>query len=1380
MALPTLLEKLAAYVPNPVVQAVYRHPHALTEPTAKRFSAAVLFTDISGFTPLSELLSQVGATGAEELTLLINKYFTQMIDTVQAYRGQVVKFSGDALTVIFPVEEISPDEPENSDDLSTQRIKKTFRSKDKKLAVRYAGECALAMQSKMGDFARISTSRGIASFSMKVGIGVGQILACSIGGALGRWEYLVAGDPLVQVAMAEHMAQPGQIIFSSQAWAEVQEFFSGEVVENQESAETKDFVVLHQSIQPLPKLGTEVLDWSLLNEEQQVLVEQALKCYIPGAIKARLGEQAEWLAELRRMTIVFLSVVGFDYDSDGALEQLQTFLQTTQELVYRFEGSLNKVAVDDKGTICIILFGAPPFSHEDDARRAVACALDLQIVAKSQNLEIAVGIAEGSIFAGPVGAPTRREYTVIGDQVNLAARLMQHGRPSSIIINDRVKERAGPHFIIEDLGQISIKGKAKTLSAYRVKGERDVQDEFVIRHLLDESILIGREVELEVIRGVAKKAQAEHLQILFLEGGLGVGKSRFASEMVREWMMAGGVGYGSKCVSYGQQIPYQAWREVLMAIHGLTPNLTPERQLTRLEMGIADLKDPPGQPNYWAKRLPLLAESLGIDTPENGFTENITGQLRRNNTFALIEAILRRQAQRHTLLILLEDIQWGDELSLSLIKHICITLMDTPMLLVLIHRPMADTILAEIKQLAYTQTLHLAPLSANSSQALLKTLLNSIKLPLITENALLTRGQGNPFFLQEIARTVLDVIAEQPNEKLDQLELNLPDTIQDVILSRVDQLSPPEKITLKIASVIGPRFQRSLVVEVHPMGNSRYFVFAQLDSLEKEELIRLEVPSPKWEYMFYNVTTQEVVYEGLLLSQRKQLHAEVGKALEKLVPDEIEQLAYHYGRSNNLEKALYYLNIAAQKTRREYANQAAIGYYSSILTCLDASYVTNSETNPLPSVDYWDYLMERAKLYNLIGERTRELEDLDILSTLAEKLNDNTRMALVAKQWVYVHETNGDYSTGLKFIERSVELAKKAHDERLVGEGYSQWGKLLYLSGEYEPAFSYLQQALLIAQNHHDKKTQADCLNSLGMVAHFQTDFEVALYFFDEAIDLRREAGNQVGLAHSLSNLGEVYYDMGQYMAALKCFSKSLALHRTIGDRAGEANTRYNLGRVYRRLGSYEKARELLEESRVIQQSVGDRRSEACCLYHLGFLHTRLKEYDQALLLLGKALEVLRDVKDLWSICEALTYYGWTRVEQGQYLEAKEYFEEARQTEYQIQLPAAAIEDLAHLARVALVLNDLSTANAHIQEVLIFLRRHGTQGIEHPTMVYLICYQVLQATQNFEQAKAILEQGQQYITKQIDQINEPALQQSFRDNIPENVEIMNEIAHYDF
>ncbi|HRV94837.1 MAG TPA: adenylate/guanylate cyclase domain-containing protein, partial [Anaerolineae bacterium] len=372
MASPALLEKLASYVPTPIAHAIHSKPdNFLEKATSRCFHAAILFSDISGFTNLTESLSEAAAsineelahlitTGAEELTALINTYFTEMIKISQTYNGQVVKFSGDALTILFPAEEI---------DLAT--------------ATRQAGECALAMQAKMKDFATVNTSRGSTSLSMTVGIGVGQILECSVGGELDRWEYVVGGEPLIQMVMAERRAEPGQIVLSPTAWHQVESFLHGRVVE-----ESQDFVQLLNVIEPLPSLPPQIFDWNRLTPDQRQTAAKSLSLYVPGAIKVRLNEQPDWIAELRRMTIAFVGVGGIDYDVPNAADRLQQFLQAAQKLLYRFEGSLNKVSVDDKGTVLLLLFGAPPFSHEDDPTRAIAFALELQAVAQQQELRV--------------------------------------------------------------------------------------------------------------------------------------------------------------------------------------------------------------------------------------------------------------------------------------------------------------------------------------------------------------------------------------------------------------------------------------------------------------------------------------------------------------------------------------------------------------------------------------------------------------------------------------------------------------------------------------------------------------------------------------------------------------------------------------------------------------------------------------------------------------------------------------------------------------------------------------------------------------------------------------------------------------------------------
>ncbi len=1333
MTSPDLIQRQAAYVPAPVTQAIYNGSQPLDAPLARHFSAIVLFSDISGFTKLSELLSTAGPTGTEELTYLINQYFTEMIQITQAYHGQVVKFSGDALTVLFQI---------NEDSLTS--------------AARRAGECALAMQVKMSGFATLTTSMGPASLSMKVGIGTGQVFECSAGGVLGRWEYLVAGQPLTQVALAEHYASPGQIIVSPQLWHLAQDFFIGtEIIDG--------FVQVHKIVTPLTLTRPVNPNWRKLTPHQLQIAEKAMECYLPGAVKARLGKEADWLAELRRMSVVFIGINGLNYESPQAVEQIQNLLQATQELVYRFEGSLNKVAVDDKGTVMLVLFGAPPFFHEDDPTRAVAFGLGLQTVAQTQDLKISIGITEGIIFAGPVGAPNRREYTVIGDQVNLAARLMQYGKAGMVIISNRVKERAGPQFITENLGEVSLKGKAQSQIVHLAKGELGAQEEFVTRYLLYDAALIGRQEEVTQLQQIAHRASQGQLQLLFIEGELGIGKSRLVSELVRDWMMTGGAGYGGKCISYDRQVSYRVWREVLTAIYGLTPTLSPQRQLIRLATSIAKLEDPPNQPDYWANRLPLLADVLGLDVPDNDFTRTISGQLRRNNTFALIEMILQSEVKRRPLLILLEDIHWADELSLSLAAYLAQKMAGTPLLLVLVHRPMPpeDVMgLVDIKELPYAHTISLNPLSSQESLDFINTILSGKTLTDKDKEMLLVRGQGNPLFLQEITTAIINVVASSSDQTI--TSLNLPDTVQDVILTHLDRLAEAERMTLKIASVIGPHFQRSLLAAVHPIQQTAFTLSNQLNKLQKEKLIQLDMPAPKWEYNFYNVVVQEVVYEGLLLAQRRQLHGVVATALEKLAPDNVERLAFHFSRSNNTEKALKYLYIASEKARREYANQAAIDYYSELL-----KYLPHTDIGRF-SAEYWDVLLKRTQLYNLIGQRDDELEDLGTLGILAEALNDDYRKALSAKQWANLYEISSDYDSSIEMIERCVQLAHQAQAEQLVGKGYNQWGKLLYLRGDFETAHQYFQQSLLVAQKLDDKDTQADCLNSLGIVAYDQNDYEVAQYFFQEAIDLWQTIGNQMGLGKSLTHLGQVYYNLNQYMAAQHCYEQSLVLHQTIGDRAGFAFAQLHLGQAQRTLGDFKIARALLEEALAFYLSIGDLRHEAHCLYHLGFLYYRLADTELALTYLEEALVVLRDLNDPWALIHTLNYAAWVLTDIGQLTQAQNYLEEILTTEHNTDHKTLNPETLVHLARVSFGSHNLASALLLGQQALAIIDSYGPTIAEHPVMIYLTCYHIFQAQQDPKQAQNVLSQGQDYLQNQLEQVKDPALQYNYLNHIAEN------------
>jgi class 3 adenylate cyclase len=481
--------------------------------------------------------------------------FGTLITTVESHGGQVVKFGGDALNLIWSCE-----------------------AADLPMAVGRAAKAAFAMQAAMAHFATVSSKQGEFELKMKIGLSAGEVLEVHAGGVYGRWEYVLAGAPMTNMCHAENQAQAGEIVIDRTAW----QLLDGQSIRASEVAPGY-YRLNHAGDESLP-IASVVPDWSSLDDAAVINVAAALRSYIPGAISSSLESgYKDMLAELKPMTVCFLGFSGLDYNHDPqAGPRLSNFLRDAQEMIYRYEGSVNKLAVGDKGSVLLVLFGAPPFFHEDDEVRAVACALALGKVAARHHLEAQVGLAVGPLFAGPLGAPQRREYTVIGDTVNLAARLMQKAGPGEIWVDRSVQSQADRFFEYQDLGQLQVKGKVESRHVFLALREKEQdQEELVLSYLLSNQELTGRDKELQVIEALTSQVWAGTGQVLLLSGEAGVGKSRLAAEVVRRWMERGGVSHGGDCVSYGSKTPYLPWRSILSSIAGLSSRLPVKERLAR-------------------------------------------------------------------------------------------------------------------------------------------------------------------------------------------------------------------------------------------------------------------------------------------------------------------------------------------------------------------------------------------------------------------------------------------------------------------------------------------------------------------------------------------------------------------------------------------------------------------------------------------------------------------------------------------------------------------------------------------------------------------------------------------------------------------------------
>src|SRR5574341_738533 len=622
--MPELLETLTSYVPPPVARHFAADPSPLTAPVGERFPAAVFFADISGFTELTETLAEQGPQGAEELTRLLNDYFGRLINLISAQAGEVVKFAGDALLAVWPATE---------EDLATVTAR--------------AVHCGLVIQEMLHDY---EATAGI-HLSLPIGIGVGDAFTAYLGGVFGRWEYLVAGNPLVEDRCSGRKLAGGYVRLTSM----------------------KKPVRL-RTLHPLH-----------LRPE----MENALRAYIPGAIIARISAgQSGWLAELRRVTVLFIHLPDLDYRTP--VEKGQAITQSLQTALYRYEGSINKLNVDDKGTTLVAALGLPPLSHEDDPARGVLAAVAIMEELKKVGLHGSVGVTTGRAFCGSVGNDTRREYTMIGDVVNLAARLMVAAK-GRILCDEATYAATQEDFDYEVLPPITLKGKSRPAAIFRPVSE-------VQSPLRAQTMIIGRVQERAIL--------AEHIQallrgspggVIIIEGEPGIGKSRLVEDLRRQADALHVTAFLGGGDAIERSTPYHAWRGVFNGLLDLEWIVEPEMKRLHLQ-NILEL-----EPKV-AAHAPLLNQVLGVDLAETPETEELSAKGRVEATRDYMLNLLHASVIRSPKLVILEDAHWLDSASWALLLGVSKKVR--PFLLVLATRPMTDPLPPEYSQLVADPEIH--------------------------------------------------------------------------------------------------------------------------------------------------------------------------------------------------------------------------------------------------------------------------------------------------------------------------------------------------------------------------------------------------------------------------------------------------------------------------------------------------------------------------------------------------------------------------------------------------------------------------------------------------------------------------------------------------
>lgn len=1178
-----LLETLASYVPGLVVRHLATDSAPITTPTAENFPAAVLFADISGFTFLAERLAQHGPVGAEELTRLLNAYFGQLIDLVTAHGGDIVKFAGDALLALWPTSE--------TEDLAT--------------VARRAAQCGLAIQATLHDYevaGRGLDVSGMAAeevrLSLRVGIGAGEVFTVYIGGVFKRWEFLITGAPTVQMSIAEQQAQPGQVVLSPETWALVGGQCTGILLHlpPQAGKEREGYVRLEAVHNPLPPCP---ISSSPLVPE----METALRTYIPAAIRSRLDAgQTGWLAELRPVTVLFLNLP--DLDHTTSLKQAQRVMRILQTTLYHYEGSINKLNVDDKGATLVAVLGLPPLAHEDDAVRGTQAALAMQAKLRELCLRSAIGVTTGRAFCGSVGNATRREYTVVGDVVNVAARLMQVAL-DDILCDEATYQAAQTRLAFEPLPAIMVKGKTESVAVYHPLSEAEMAARLRQR-IRRRATIIGRTAERAILteRLDALLSDSAGGRVV-VEGEAGIGKSRLVEDALQQAQAL-----GVTCLIGGgdaieKSTPYHAWRPVFRQLFnldelfddaGAMPPTEVQRRhvLAQLESNL--VLDKPvlsmveeAEGLELSHLVPLLNAVLPLDLPENELTEQMTGQVRANNTHKLLLRLLQVAANQTPTLLVLEDAHWLDSASWALTHLVSQDIRS--MLLVIATRPLSDPAPLEYRQLFRspdTRQLLLEALPPEDTLTLVCQRLGVATLPEPVAALIREKAEGHPFFSEELAYALRDagliLIADGEchiaPDTGDLSGLSFPDTVQGVVTSRIDRLTPSQQLTLKVASVIGRVFAFRVLRDVHPIEADKMHLTDYLNALERLDITPLETPEPDLSYIFKHIITREVAYNLMLFAQRRELHRVVAEWYERTYTDDLTPfyplLAYHWGKTEVAAKAIDYLEKAGEQALHNFANQEAINFFSQAVT-LDARLEPGSDRLRRGCWErqlgqaYWglgqlkesrEHFHRAAALLgrpmpvtrgrlvaSLLGQVVRQLWHR--LRPARPSASPEVRTILLETARAYEHLAEISYHANERALViyaslRALNLAERVGPCLELALAYANMCIIAGLIPLHSLAEAYGRRARETAQNVNQLDAQEHALRRTSIYYAGVGQWDKAQEFFEGAVAIADRLGNQRVKEEGLTLLGWVVYYRSQFVRSQELFTQVYdAAHRS-------------------------------------------------------------------------------------------------------------------------------------------------------------------------------------------------------------------------------------------
>jgi predicted ATPase/class 3 adenylate cyclase len=1208
----------------------------------KELEGSLVFADISGFTRLSERLAQRGAVGAEELVAIINACFGALLPAAYEQGAGLLKFGGDALLLLLEGEGHA------------------------------ARACVAAyeMRRRLAEFTRSRTVSGASDLQISIGVHSDRFDFFLVGGS--HRELLVTGPGATRTVACESAAEGGDILISRATAAAVDPVAIGS---------EKGPGALLRSAPPVSRPIGVVETPPVAGSQLELLVSAGLREHI---------EEGVLEPEHRDASLAFIRFGGIDQmlaveGADAVADAVDHLVRTTQNAVEEEGITFLESDIASDGGKLYVVAGAPRASDRDEEKllRAMRAIMDARPL-----LPLSIGVNRGHVFSGLIGTPVRQTYSVMGDPVNLAARLAGRAAAGDVIATPAVLDRSRTVFHLERLEPFMVKGKQQPITAFRVGAVEGVRPARVEAGLP----IVGRDREIMLLQSAVSAAGAGRGDLVELVGEAGMGKSRLVVEL--RALAIEMLPLTVECEPYEASTPYFAFRRLLQSLLDVELGEDPAANTARLSERFS------GTAPEVIPWLPLLALVLDRPVLPTREADEVDPIFRRARIHAVVRTLLTKLLPRPTVLIF-EDAHWMDEASAELVRHLAEHIHARPWLLCVTRRP-ETTGFAAARTGTHAISIQLTPLTTSASADLAAMAGGESGLTGAELTVLAERAAGNPLFLRELIAASARAGST----------VGLPESVQAVIAARIDRLGSADRTVLRYASVLGPTFQQDIVsltldgydgIARDPSTWDRLATFIDVDL---DGTCR-----------FKHALFREVAYEGLSFERRRQIHRKVGEVYEarlgERIDDAAELLSLHFSLAGVVDKAWRYSVTAGDRARSKHANLEAADFYRRALEA--GRQLPASEQDALARV--WEALGDVCEL----AARYEEAEHAYQESRRLRSSDSTQQLHLLRKEGV-LRERQGQYADALRWYGRGLRALERAPaiDDR-VGHQVQfslAYAGVRYRQGRFHDAVRWAEQArehatviddraglahayyllhlahtslgspkrvqyrelmLPLTEELGDLAKLGNVLNNLGMDAYYEGRWDEALRFYERGGETRERAGDVVAAATSLNNIAEIKSDQGHLEEAEALFKRAQAITQAAGYRLLPVVTTGNLGRLAARAGRFEEAGELLAAALQGFEALGaksfileTRARQAELAVLSGDAETALRLADETLVLAARE----GDTPSLHAMLERVR--GWAWIQQENYeaaagaLERSERVARGEDARYEVALTLQA------------------------------------------------------------------------------------------------------------